>query len=453
MPRSGLVHGPNRDTLVIGFDNADLGRMNVRQIERIVLDEDAALDTLVFNFTADNAANTISGNAAPNTIFARNGHDTVFGGAENDTINAGRGHDNLFGEAGDDSLLGGRGRDTLQGGDDDDVLEGNGARDTLLGGAGDDELDGGSGHDLLEGGAGEDILRGGGGRDTLDGGADSDMIVLDHHTRDTAFGGADDDTFVWTEGRRHVIDGGEGYDIVDLRIDDISRIDFNTFTGIEEVRVRELLVTDAAFDGLDFDVVLTADTALRIAADGTETRHLMGGLDVRLADGVWLAISLEQQAAFAGLTARDRTPDTWLEQIDEDGTDFSAQGVYRGRARDQVWESGFGTTASADAFAMVTSWGNPTGALRVDRWREWDAAACVREDEISLDHRYQEYFRGIHEELPSSLGPYDQLFGFDGLPRESFALATDITLRHNLVHADGQADFGTDSQSVDLLFV
>jgi Ca2+-binding RTX toxin-like protein len=95
----------------------------------------------------------------------------------------------------------GSGNDRITGGEHDDELIGNGGDDILVGGAGNDILIGGDGNDQLSGGAGNDNLSGGDGNDQLSGGAGDDMLY--DYTTDASVSG--------------VIDGGEGFDILNFR--------------------------------------------------------------------------------------------------------------------------------------------------------------------------------------------------------------------------------------------
>ena len=65
--------------------------------------------------------------------------------------------ENAFGGNGDDSITGNAARNTLAGEDGNDALYGEGGDDWLIGGAGNDTLDGGLGLNRLDGGAGSDV--------------------------------------------------------------------------------------------------------------------------------------------------------------------------------------------------------------------------------------------------------------------------------------------------------
>lgn len=89
----------------------------------------------------------------------------------------GKGEDSITGNAADNTLSGGQQGDKLYGHDGNDTLVGCNGGDYLSGDAGNDTLFGGRGNDRLYGGAGDDILTGGKDVDTFifqgDGGADT----------------------------------------------------------------------------------------------------------------------------------------------------------------------------------------------------------------------------------------------------------------------------------------
>ena len=128
------------------------------------------------------------------------------------------------------------GDDRFEGDSDANTADGLGGNDVLLGNAGDD---------ILQGNAGDDILQGGAGDDTLDGGADTDVAdyrdatgsiridITDVGTpQDTGGAGVDtlygiegvlgsdyDDTFGFRNpipGQTYTVDGGNGFNTVDL---------------------------------------------------------------------------------------------------------------------------------------------------------------------------------------------------------------------------------------------
>jgi Ca2+-binding RTX toxin-like protein len=129
-----------------------------------------------------------------NTISGTSGADTLTGGANFDYIFADYGNDTLYGGAGNDRLDGAWDNDTLYGQDGNDVLEA------------------GSGNDTLYGGAGADILYSHGG---------NDIFVLD----DTTFSGVDTiQDFNSSNDKIDIADVLVGYDALTEAITDFVQI-------------------------------------------------------------------------------------------------------------------------------------------------------------------------------------------------------------------------------------
>ena len=144
-----------------------------------------AQGTLIENARGGAGADTITGNSAPNTIFAGAGDDTVQGGigqdylrgeAGNDRIAGGADFDDINGNMGNDTESGGDGGDWVVGGQDNDLLAGDADGDIVYGNLGADTCDGGDGDDLVRGGQGDDSLTGGAGADFLSGDRGADTI-------------------------------------------------------------------------------------------------------------------------------------------------------------------------------------------------------------------------------------------------------------------------------------
>jgi Ca2+-binding RTX toxin-like protein len=154
---------------------------------------------------------TLTGNAATNTLRGMGGNDVLDGGAGFDTLEGGNGDDQLKGGADGDVLRGGLGADQLAGGSGYDVasyydsavgvtinlqtqvntggtaqgdtiandvetINGSIHADTMTGNGLANALIGLEGADTLSGAGGSDILRGGQGADTLNGGAGADIF-------------------------------------------------------------------------------------------------------------------------------------------------------------------------------------------------------------------------------------------------------------------------------------
>jgi Ca2+-binding RTX toxin-like protein len=155
-------------------------------------------------------ADTLSGNASANSIFAADGNDVMSGYSGTDDLHGGNGDDILIGGLGADYLYGDAGSDTASyvasadgvtirldlgtgtGGEAAgdvlssieniigsayaDIVQGNAAANMIVGGAGDDVILGYSGNDILQGGDGNDRINAGDGTDIADGGAGFDTL-------------------------------------------------------------------------------------------------------------------------------------------------------------------------------------------------------------------------------------------------------------------------------------
>jgi Ca2+-binding RTX toxin-like protein len=130
-------------------------------------------------------------------ILGSNGRDILRGESGHDTMVAGEGDDYVEGNAGNDSILGGAGHDHIYAGSGDDRVYGHSGNDTILGEDGHDALWGGTGNDRLDGGAGNDIVTGEGGHDVM-------------------FGRTGDDRFYARDFLSDWLDGGSGYDRVQV---------------------------------------------------------------------------------------------------------------------------------------------------------------------------------------------------------------------------------------------
>ncbi|MEO0479818.1 MAG: Ig-like domain-containing protein [Planctomycetota bacterium] len=216
-------------------------------------------------FEGDGTDDTADGLGGDDTLLGGAGDDILSGGEGDDLLQGGEDDDTLEGDAGEDTLEGDGGEDTLRGGDNDDVLRGGDDADELHGGEGADELYGDagadtlygdSGNDILEGLIGDDLLVGGLGDDILRGGADFDTADYSSATgpvtidltittaQDTGSAGTDtlediervigtafDDIFAFTapaDGTTYTIEGGAGYNTVDLSEFDSSAINVDT---------------------------------------------------------------------------------------------------------------------------------------------------------------------------------------------------------------------------------
>ncbi|AUX75353.1 calcium-binding protein [Sinorhizobium fredii] len=173
-----------------------------------------------FELAGSNFADTFTGGRWNDWFEGGAGADVLNGGIGKDWLEGGAGSDRIYGGNGDDSVLGDAGDDYLSGGYGIDWLSADEGNDTLLGGAGGDYLYGHSGNDNIKGESGTDTISGGSGRDVIDGGSEDDYLAGDGDD-DTVLGGAGNDTIrhsieSWASDGKDVLDGGVGYDEVEL---------------------------------------------------------------------------------------------------------------------------------------------------------------------------------------------------------------------------------------------
>jgi VCBS repeat-containing protein len=198
---------------------------------------------------------------------ATGGH-VISGGAGNDYIN-------VTGSTGA-VLTGNGGDDIIHAGDGKSVLNGGGGDDTLFGGNNDDSFFGGAGHDAMSGGGGNDTF--------------SKVDADDLDGTNTLDG-------------KHSIDGGDGYDTVDVS-------GLKTFTSDQAMTLEN--IEHLAFDGKAAGgggtlVTLSYDAAygvtqvgglhtLSITGDKADTVHLTAGSGGQL----WSDIGNHQYEAGVG---------------------------------------------------------------------------------------------------------------------------------------------------------
>lgn len=127
------------------------------------------------------------------TIVGNNAANTISGTARNDVIYAGGGNDTIKTPSGPKN----QGRDIICGGPGNDDIYGNGDSEKLIGGPGDDFIKSGNGKNLVVGDNAKPAgnLSGGTGRDDLVGGRGGDFMVGDNYASGNATGGASDKNF------------------------------------------------------------------------------------------------------------------------------------------------------------------------------------------------------------------------------------------------------------------
>ncbi|MBW7910551.1 MAG: M10 family metallopeptidase C-terminal domain-containing protein [Alphaproteobacteria bacterium] len=129
--------------------------------------------TGLFNITATDDGNTMTGNSSVNTITGGNGNDVLDGGTGADRMEGGAGDDTYFVDNTGDVIVDTAGTDevrasisyTLAADFENLVLTGTGAINGT-GNALDNSITGNAGNNSLDGGAGADVLAGGKGNDT-----------------------------------------------------------------------------------------------------------------------------------------------------------------------------------------------------------------------------------------------------------------------------------------------
>ncbi len=248
------------------------------------------------------AAETLTGSASSDQIFAYEGADTVTGLEGNDVLFGAEGDDILNGNAGDDVLLGQAGFNLVSGGAGNDVLLAGADQNLLLGGEGADQLVGGNGTDALLGDAGNDLLFGGRGFDAVVGGDGNDIMDagmgLGVHQ-----GGAGADTF---RVGNDILDNGQTDRIIALDFSaaedalDLGDGVVAAVTRIEDAEIDLFPVVEAAgstgfveadftsrltsLDGGDTLVESTSDTLSFFTPDATGS-VAAEGVSVLLRDG------------------------------------------------------------------------------------------------------------------------------------------------------------------------
>ena len=201
--------------------------------------------------TGTNAADTIKGRGGNDTISGRSGNDIIDGGGGGDAIDAGEGDDAVLVASGDDAVDGGSGRDLIvqEAMDFDYWVNGDHEFMMMVGGPiaeATRRLYGGDGGDVIVSTSRAGIIDAGDGDDIV--GGHAPIVRL----------GAGDDRFL--PGAQigisagHVIDGGDGYDVLDFneyyRSDEAESTEFPVLEGFEKWVLHEhwmetYIITDA----------------------------------------------------------------------------------------------------------------------------------------------------------------------------------------------------------------
>ena len=276
----------------------------------------------------EDGSDWIYGGPGDDSIWGGAGYDTIRGGAGNDVIYGGDGDDYInasgdllgdsdasdaanvvYGEAGNDNISGYGSKDRLYGGDGNDSVAGNGqlfgdaGNDNVFafdyavihGGDGDDFIGGGRVGSVLYGDAGKDVFQGGDGDTILyvelgDGGAsggygDDVFYLADVRAGESVFltnvrGDAGADTFIIQQALSAplVVQGGEGVDVLDLRL----------APGAVTVNLSSTHQQDTGFGrftlqsiesvlGGDRGAILTGDSVANVLVGGAGVDTLTGG--------------------------------------------------------------------------------------------------------------------------------------------------------------------------------
>lgn len=281
-----LQGGSGRDTMFGGFGNDTL----IAGTGASFLDGGMGDDKL----TGGPGNDTLNGNYGNDVIFGAGGDDQIHGGAGHDLLLGGPGGDTIHGGMGNDTLNAGLGNDTMFGGYGDDLMHavtgmnllyGEGGHDTMIGAPGDDTMFGGmgndlmngnAGHDLMVGGAGHDTLYGGPGRDTLNGSYGNDQIwagqghdlLIGGPGSDYLYGGLGEDVFRFMDPGDFdgsvdtIADFSRGEDRIDMRMNGLSFIGDQAFSGAAQVRYAR--INNALTLIIDIDGDRGADLWIRL---------------------------------------------------------------------------------------------------------------------------------------------------------------------------------------------
>jgi len=242
-------------------------------------------------------------------IYAAGGNDTILSGGGDDIIHAGSGSDFVDGGTGNDTIHGDQGQDTIFGGDGHDHINAGTDGGRVDGGAGNDTINGanyGTGQlnngYQIDGGAGHDKIIGGFGSDSIDGGSGNDTLYITFGG-DLMLGGTGNDTFVIDAptanlGYRldpfEILDGGSGYDTLDLRATDGDQLLYSWVysSTVAGVSGFEKILTGSGNDeilhmeGVEF---ISSGWGNDTVTAGVEAQVLIGGagVDTLILQYVW----------------------------------------------------------------------------------------------------------------------------------------------------------------------
>jgi len=163
---------------------------------------------------------------------------------------------------------------------DSGIIEGTSGDDPLTGTAFSDRLYGYAGNDTLSGGDGNDLLRGGSGTNTLNGDGGND-ILISTGIDDTLNGGTGDDFIVISDNLFAAIDGGDGFDI--LQMDGGFALDSTSVATVSNIELIDMGMGDAGstltLTADAVDTLTDADNQLYITGESNDTLNVAGAVD------------------------------------------------------------------------------------------------------------------------------------------------------------------------------
>ncbi|MEQ9617358.1 MAG: Ig-like domain-containing protein [Phycisphaerales bacterium] len=409
----------------------------------------------------------VQGGADNDILDGGSGNDTVDGGEGDDLVQGGAGNDTLIGGLGDDDIQGGTGTDTvdytgaangvnvnlstgtatgegtdtisgvenIDGSAFDDVLTGDANANVIDGGAGHDVIDGGAGNDTLRGGAGNDVITGGAGADTIEGGSGDDVIHADE--LDTISGGSGNDTvnfsgasagvtfdpttsdvenvigsnhddvFTFTapnNGESYTINGGAGYNVIDLSAYDAGDLTVDHDAGTVTVDLGGGQLFEIEFSNIDHFIVADAGgepgvivndfvanesstvqlNALGVSSDTTELSYSwtqVSGPSVTLNNADTMSPTFSSPELSASTTMRFAVEVT-------DGTTTTLEYVTVGIAADNdpviVNEGPDQIVSEGDVVTFNASTVDPEGAGTIQSWTQVSGPAVELSDADTL---------------------------------------------------------------------
>lgn len=168
----------------------------------------------------------------------------------------------LFG-GGNDLLIGGSGRDYLSGGADNDLLRGGDNADSLYGGTGNDVLLGDHGNDSVYGGDGSDLLivNNGDGSDLLEGGEGFDVVQVN------GANAAGDEIHIDPNGERVRVTGSNADGGYTLNIGTTKNLDINGGAGADTFINGETIVDSARVASGDVSLADLESGRARVVRD------------------------------------------------------------------------------------------------------------------------------------------------------------------------------------------